>query len=97
MTVALRFWTCLPVCTCMHTTCLGPLAEAVERGLVNTTSIDAAVRRVLNHKFSAGLFDKPYVSCQLSGFCRTQSGSVHVCCGAVGVVIMRISITPSIK
>jgi hypothetical protein len=31
----------------------------VGRGLINVTAIDTAVRRVLNHKFTAGLFDNP--------------------------------------
>ena len=57
----------------MHIVCAGPLAEAVDRGLVNTTTIDAAVRRVLNHKFSAGLFDEPYVHCQLNCLVATDA------------------------
>ena len=41
--------------------CFGPLADALDRQLVNISDIDNAVRRVLNHKFSAGLFDTPYI------------------------------------
>lgn len=37
------------------------LPLAVERGLINASLIDAAVARVLTHKFSAGLFDSPLV------------------------------------
>lgn len=37
------------------------LGDAVARGLVNASAIDAAVARVLTHKFSAGLFDAPFV------------------------------------
>eukprot|EP01047_Picozoa_sp_COSAG01_P057623 COSAG01_NODE_6684_length_3545_cov_1.480267_2_plen_728_part_00 len=40
----------------------GPLKEALTRGLVNESHIDMAVARVLNHKFSAGLFDRPFVN-----------------------------------
>ena len=38
------------------------LPEALQRGLVAQADIDAAVSRVLIHKFSAGLFDLPYVN-----------------------------------
>lgn len=36
------------------------LAEAVERGLVSETALDAAVARVLRLKFRLGLFENPY-------------------------------------
>ena len=38
------------------------LPEALQRGLATQADIDAAVARVLRHKFSAGLFDAPYVN-----------------------------------
>eukprot|EP01052_Picozoa_sp_SAG31_P044359 SAG31_NODE_7703_length_1613_cov_1.025760_2_plen_328_part_01 len=41
--------------------CYTSLLQAIERGAVNESLVDAAVRRVLNHKFSVGLFDRPYV------------------------------------
>ncbi|MDV9176593.1 glycoside hydrolase family 3 C-terminal domain-containing protein, partial [Streptomyces sp. W16] len=36
------------------------LEEAVERGLVNEATVDAAVARVLRLKFRLGLFERPY-------------------------------------
>ena len=38
------------------------LPEAISRGLIPTSTVDDAVRRVLIHKFSARLFDVPYVN-----------------------------------
>ena len=39
----------------------GFLAEAVNKGLVDISTVDDAVRRVLRFKFEAGLFDNPYL------------------------------------
>ena len=36
------------------------LPDAIAQGLVNQSTVDDAVRRVLNHKFSMRLFDQPY-------------------------------------
>ena len=38
------------------------LGDAVAQGLVNQSTIDAAVGRVLAHKFSAGIFDSPLIA-----------------------------------
>lgn len=38
------------------------LPQAIAQGLTNQSMVDDAVRRVLNHKFSARLFDAPYVN-----------------------------------
>jgi beta-glucosidase len=38
-----------------------PLARALEQGLVDEASLDAAVGRVLRMKFRLGLFERPYV------------------------------------
>lgn len=43
------------------------LPVALERGLVNETQVDAAVRRVLALKERLGLFDDPYRRCQGPG------------------------------
>ncbi|MFJ9622901.1 glycoside hydrolase family 3 N-terminal domain-containing protein [Streptomyces sp. NPDC101181] len=40
--------------------CFPRLAEAVDRGLVDRTALDAAVGRVLALKFRLGLFEQPY-------------------------------------
>ncbi|MEV1046218.1 glycoside hydrolase family 3 N-terminal domain-containing protein [Streptomyces sp. NPDC049916] len=40
--------------------CFPRLAEAVDRGLVDLTALDAAVGRVLALKFRLGLFEQPY-------------------------------------
>ena len=37
------------------------LPQALARGLASAADVDAAAARVLAHKFSAGLFDTPYV------------------------------------
>ncbi len=39
----------------------GPLAEALENGLVSQAAVDEAVRRVLLAKLELGLFEAPYV------------------------------------
>ncbi|WP_107101128.1 glycoside hydrolase family 3 N-terminal domain-containing protein [Streptomyces graminilatus] len=41
------------------------LAEAVERGLVTESVVDAAVSRVLTLKFRLGLFERPYATPEL--------------------------------
>jgi len=41
------------------------LEEAVERGLVMESVVDAAVARVLRLKFRLGLFERPYGTCEL--------------------------------
>ena len=46
------------------TTAYGLLVDAVRKGLVDTATIDASVRRVLEAKFKLGLFEKPYVDTQ---------------------------------
>ncbi len=38
------------------------LPQAIEAGLVTQAAVDAAVTRVLVHKFSSGAFDNPYVN-----------------------------------
>ena len=38
------------------------LPQAIEAGLVTQAAVDAAVTRVLIHKFSSGIFDDPYVN-----------------------------------
>ena len=44
------------------TDCYGaPLLDALERGLVDETTLERAVGRVLRAKFELGLFDHPYV------------------------------------
>ncbi len=44
------------------TECFGdPLLEAVKAGKVSEALIDTAVRRILEQKFTLGLFDNPYV------------------------------------
>jgi beta-glucosidase len=45
-------------------TAYGLLVEAVRKGLVDTATIDASVRRVLEAKLKLGLFEKPYVDTQ---------------------------------
>jgi beta-glucosidase-like glycosyl hydrolase len=43
------------------TQCFAPgLAEALDRGLLDAATLDAAVRRVLRMKLSLGLFERPY-------------------------------------
>ncbi|MBN2100148.1 MAG: glycoside hydrolase family 3 C-terminal domain-containing protein [Dehalococcoidia bacterium] len=42
-------------------TAYGSLVDAVQKGLVDRTTIDTSVRRVLEAKFKLGLFEKPYV------------------------------------
>jgi len=41
--------------------CARHLADAVDRGLISMTQIDAIVTRVLREKFRLGLFEHPYV------------------------------------
>lgn len=44
------------------TDCYGaPMAQALDRGQVSEAALDAAVARVLRHKFALGLFEQPYV------------------------------------
>jgi beta-glucosidase len=44
------------------TNCYGdPLKAGLESGLIDIAVVDAAVRRVLDHKFRLGLFEQPYV------------------------------------
>ena len=45
-------------------TAYGLLVDAVRKGLVDTATIDASVRRVLEAKLKLGLFEKPYVDTQ---------------------------------
>ncbi len=45
-------------------TAYGLLVDAVRKGLVDTATIDASVRRVLEAKLKLGLFEKPYVDIQ---------------------------------
>ncbi|MDD4369051.1 MAG: glycoside hydrolase family 3 N-terminal domain-containing protein [Oscillospiraceae bacterium] len=40
------------------------LEEAVNRGLINPATLDAAVLRVLSLKYELGLFDRPYLDAQ---------------------------------
>jgi beta-glucosidase len=47
----------LPATDCYGT----PLLDALDRGLVDETTLDLAVGRVLRAKFELGLFDRPYV------------------------------------
>lgn len=44
----------------------GFLKEALQRGLIDETDIDCAVRHVLQLKFDMGLFDHPYVDEELA-------------------------------
>jgi beta-glucosidase len=45
-------------------TAYGLLVDAVRKGMVDTATIDASVRRVLEAKLKLGLFEKPYVDTQ---------------------------------
>ena len=44
-----------------HQAYLAGLPSALAQNLTSMETVDAAVSRVLQHKFSAGLFDTPYV------------------------------------
>ena len=46
---------------CMFDPAFATLPEAVREGLVDESTIDTAVRRVLTAKFELGLFENPYV------------------------------------
>src|SRR6185312_8326540 len=49
------------------TDCYGqPLVEALDSGLVDETTLDRAVGRVLRAKFELGLFERPYVDADLA-------------------------------
>jgi beta-glucosidase len=49
------------------TDCYGPpLVEALDSGLVDETTLDRAVGRVLRAKFELGLFEQPYVDAELA-------------------------------
>ena len=52
-----------------------PCPQAVAAGLVNQSTIDAAVSRVLAHKFSAGLFDTPLVNATAA--CEVVNAPAH--------------------
>jgi beta-glucosidase-like glycosyl hydrolase len=58
------------------------IAQAVAAGLVNQSTIDAAVSRVLAHKFSAGLFDAPFVNA--SAACEVVNSPEHRALARVG-------------
>jgi beta-glucosidase len=48
-----------------QTVCFGePLAEAVERGLVDEATVDRAVERILRTKLRLGIFESPYVNAE---------------------------------
>jgi len=40
--------------------CASHLAEAIERGLLSTATVDAIVKRILTEKLRLGLFERPY-------------------------------------
>ncbi|MFJ6896037.1 glycoside hydrolase family 3 N-terminal domain-containing protein [Streptomyces hokutonensis] len=59
------------------------LEEAVERGLVNEATVDAAVTRVLRLKFRLGLFERPYSTGELPPVAQGRELSTALARGAV--------------
>ncbi|MCX5424446.1 glycoside hydrolase family 3 N-terminal domain-containing protein [Streptomyces sp. NBC_00078] len=62
------------------------LAEAVERGLVEESVLDAAVARVLRLKFRLGLFERPYSSGELPS--REQGRALSTALARASVTLL---------
>ncbi|MEU6222494.1 glycoside hydrolase family 3 N-terminal domain-containing protein [Streptomyces sp. NPDC047042] len=70
------------------------LAEAVERGLVEEATLDAAVSRVLTLKFRLGLFERPYEVPELPSPAAGRALSTALARSAVTLLHDRAGVLP---
>jgi len=65
------------------------LVTAVERGLIETAELDAAVMRVLMEKFRLGLFDHPYIDVDSIVLSTEKSHELAVEAAAKSIVLLK--------